>query len=222
MAPRDWQAWHDSYDIPGSPLARRLEAVQARIREALDHARPGPLRAVSMCAGQGRDLIGVLASHPRGREVTARLVELDPRNAAAARAAGAAAGLPDVEVVIADAGLADAYAGLIPADLVLACGVFGNITDEDVERTVACCAWLCAAGGTVVWTRGRFEPDLVPQICRWFEAHGFDRQWLSEPGIGYGVGTHRFAGPPQPPVPGLRMFTFVGRGELRRRAAGGG
>jgi hypothetical protein len=99
--------------------------------------------------------------------------------------------------------------------------VFGNITDDDVERTVACCARLCAAGGTVVWTRGRFEPDLVPQICRWFEIHGFDRQWLSEPGIGYGVGVHRFAGPPQPPVPGLRMFTFVGRGQLRRREADG-
>jgi hypothetical protein len=104
---------------------------------------------------------------------------------------------------------------------VLACGVFGNITADDVERTVACCARLCAAGGTVVWTRGRFEPDLVPQICRWFEAHGFDRQWLSEPGVGYGVGVHRFAGPPQPPVPGLRMFTFVGRGQLRRREADG-
>ncbi len=217
MAQRDWQAWHDSYDVPGSPLARRLEAVQACVRETLGHAPPGPLRAVSMCAGQGRDLIGVLASHPRGREVTARLVELDPRNAATARAAAADAGLPDVEVVIGDAGLTDAYAGLIPADLVLACGVFGNITDEDIERTVACCAQLCAAGGTVVWTRGRFEPDLVPQICRWFEAQGFGRQWLSEPGTGYGVGAHRFAGPPQPIVAGLRMFTFVGRDELRRR-----
>jgi len=217
MTERDWRAWHDDYDVPGSSLAQRLEAVQDRIREALDNAPPGPLRAVSMCAGQGRDLIGVLASHPRGREVTARLVELDPRNAATARAAAADAGLPDVEVVIGDAGLTDAYAGLIPADLVLACGVFGNITDEDIERTVRCCAQLCAVDGTVVWTRGRFEPDLVPQICRWFAAQGFDQQWVSEPDIGYGVGAHRFAGPPQPPVPGQRMFTFVGRGELRRR-----
>src|SRR5450631_4867626 len=106
MAERDWRAWHDDYDVPGSSLARRLAAVQGRIREALDQAPPGPLRAVSMCAGQGRDLIGVLASHPRGREVTARLVELDPHNAAAARAAAAAAsGLSAVEVVTADAAL---------------------------------------------------------------------------------------------------------------------
>lgn len=217
MAQRDWQAWHDDYDVPGSALAQRLAAVQARISDALDAAAPGPLRAVSMCAGQGRDLIGVLASHPRGREVTARLVELDPRNAAAACAAAADAGLPNVEVVIGDAGLTDAYAGLVPADIVLACGVFGNITDEDVECTIDCCAQLCAAGGTVVWTRGRFEPDLIPQVCRWFAARGFELEWLSEPGIGYGAGAHRFAGPPQPVAAGLRMFTFVGRDVLRRR-----
>ena len=217
MAGRDWRAWHDDYDVPGSSLARRLAAVQDRIREALDSAPPGPLRAVSMCAGQSRDLIGVLASHPRGREVTARLVELDPHNAAIARAAAADAGLPAVEVVTADAALTDAYAGLIPADIVLACGVFGNITDEDVKRTVGCCAQLCAASGTVAWTRGRWQPDLIPQICRWFAEQEFELLWLSDPGAGFGVGAHRFSGEPRPRLPGQRMFSFVGHDELRRR-----
>jgi hypothetical protein len=217
MADRDWQAWHADYDVPGSSLARRLEVVRARIREALDSAPPGPLRAISMCAGQGRDLIGVLASHPRGSEVTARLVELDPRNAAAARLAAARSLLPDVEVVTGDAALTDAYAGLVPADLVLACGVFGNITDEDIGQTIACCAQLCAAGGTVVWTRGRSEPDLIPQICRWFGEWGFDLEWLSDPGVRYGVGAHRFAERPQPLRAGQRMFTFVGYDQLKRR-----
>ena len=48
-----------------SPLVRRLGMIQAQIHAMLDEAPPGPLRAVSLCAGQGRDLIGVLASHPR-------------------------------------------------------------------------------------------------------------------------------------------------------------
>ena len=64
MTGRDWRAWHEAYDDPGSQLARRLAAVQARIADALDTAPPGPLRAVSMCAGQGRDLIPVLAGPP--------------------------------------------------------------------------------------------------------------------------------------------------------------
>ena len=106
----DWHAWHDDYDEPGTPLARRLAAVQDQIRVALDAAPPGPLHAISLCAGQGRDLIGVLARHARGADVTARLVELHPRNAAAARDAAEAAGLPGVEVVTADAALTDWFA----------------------------------------------------------------------------------------------------------------
>ena len=164
---RDWVAWHGAYDVPGSGLAQRLAAVQAQIAAALDQAPPGPLRAVSMCAGQGRDLIGVLAGHPRGADVTARLVELDRRNAAAALDLAAAAGLAQVEVILADAAEPAAYAGLVPADLVLACGVFGNITDADVRQTIQRLPQLCAAGGTVIWTRGRWAPDLIPQICDW-------------------------------------------------------
>ena len=66
---RDWFTWHDAYDHPGTALSRRLAAVQGQIRAASDAAKPGPLRAISLCAGQGRDLIGVLAGHPRRADV---------------------------------------------------------------------------------------------------------------------------------------------------------
>ena len=213
---RDWVAWHGGYDVPGSGLAQRLAAVQAQIAAALDRAPAGPVRAVSMCAGQGRDLIGVLAQHPRGAEVTARLVELNRRNAATARGLAAAAGLPQVEVVTADAAEPAAYAGLVPADLVLACGVFGNITDEDVRRTIGCFPQLCATGGTVIWTRGRWEPDLIPQICGWLAEEGFAELWVSDPAVSFGAGAHRFTGTPPPLAAGQRMFTFMTDAEIRR------
>ena len=210
MTERDWYAWHHDYDDPATALARRLAAVQEQICVALDQARPGPLRAISLCAGQGRDLIGALAGHPRQRDVRARLVELDPRNADVARQAAQAAGLSRVEVVTDDAALTDAYAGMTPADLVLVCGVFGNMTDADVERTVGYCTQLCARDGTVVWTRGRWPPDLVPQICDWFAGRGFDELWVSDPAEGWGAAAHRFTGTPDPLEPGVRMFTFRG------------
>ncbi|GAB2971259.1 class I SAM-dependent methyltransferase [Saccharothrix stipae] len=206
----DWHEWHDDYDRPDSALARRLRAVQAQVRAALDDSPPGPLRVLSLCAGQGRDLLEVLADHPRRGDVRARLVELDPRNTAVAEAAARAAGLTGVEVLTADASLTDHYRDLAPADLVLVCGVFGNITDEDVERTVEHCTRLCATGGTVVWTRHRGAPDLVPTICDWFEDRGFERRWLSDPAADYGAGAHRFRGEPRPLTTGARMFTFVG------------
>ena len=211
----DWLAWHDEYDNPDSTLARRLIAVQEQIRVALDAAPPGPLRAVSLCAGQGRDLVGALAAHPRRDDVTARLVELDERNAAIARRFAAEAGLGRVEVVTGDASLTGQYAGMVPAYLVVVCGVFGNMTDADVERTIGYCAQLCAHGGTVVWTRGRFQPDLVPKIGEWFAARGFEEVWISEPDVGYGVGAHRFAGSPAPLETGARMFTFDRHGGAR-------
>jgi hypothetical protein len=208
---RDWADWHAAYDDPASRLSERLAVVRRRVGELLDVAPPGPLRAVSMCAGQGRDLLGALADHPRRADVAARLVELDPRNAAAAGRAAAAAGLTGVEVVVGDAALTDAYAGAVPADLVLACGIFGNVSDADVRRTISALPGFVTPGGAVVWTRHREEPDLVPAINGWFAAAGFAPVWLSDKSAGYGVGVHRLAGPPGPLPPGERLFTFVAR-----------
>jgi hypothetical protein len=213
----DWRDWHDKYDGPDSPLARRLAAVQTQIRIALDESPPGPLRVISLCAGQGRDLLEVLADHKRRDDVRARLVELDARNAARAAETAQAAGLHRVDVMTADASLVDHYIGIAPADLVLLCGVFGNIGDDDVARTIDACSGLCATGGSVVWTRHRRAPDLVPRICERFETQGYDRHWLSEPDTGYGVGVHRFRGKPQPLVAGTRLFDFVGYDVLAAR-----
>ncbi|WP_049576428.1 class I SAM-dependent methyltransferase family protein [Streptomyces sp. SBT349] len=215
----DWHAWHEDYDRADSALSGRLRVVREWLALTLDTAPPGPLRVVSVCAGQGRDLLGVLEDHPRRDDVAARLVELDPRNAAEASDAAGALGLDGVEVVTGDAALTDAYAGAVPADVVLACGIFGNVVDGDVRRAIGFLPQLVTAGGTVIWTRHRKEPDLVPQICHWLEdEQGFERVWLSEPDAGFGVGVHRFAGEPRPLAPGERMFTFTGR---VRNGAGG-
>jgi len=83
---KDWVAWHAAYDDPSSPLSARLRVVRAHLSAALDAAPPGPVRLLSLCAGQGRDVLGVLPAHPRGPDVSALLVEYDPRNAVLARA----------------------------------------------------------------------------------------------------------------------------------------
>jgi Putative methyltransferase len=217
----DWHAWHGAYDSPDSPLAVRLHTVQRQVSLILDEAPPGPVRVISACAGQGRDLIGALDAHPRRADVTARLVELDPRNTAEARRAAAALGLSGVTAVTGDAALTDAYAGLAPADLVLLCGLFGNITLADIERVTDYCTRLCAENGTVIWTRNRHRPDVFPQVCEWFEQRGFTRVWVNDPDRAQGVGVHRFAGRPGELPSGERMFTFVGYDVLRDARHGG-
>jgi hypothetical protein len=205
----DWRAWHEGYEDPNSELGRRLALVQSQLRTALDQAPPGPIRAISVCAGQGHDIIGVLADHPRREDVNARLVELDEQNVQLARAAAAAMGLEAVEVIAGDASLTDAYTGAVPADVILICGVFGNVAADDIANTIAHLGQLCAAEATVIWTRHRRAPDLVPQIRETFEHAGFGEIAFGD-APPFGVGTNRLLGAPQPLQRGVKMFNFVG------------
>jgi hypothetical protein len=207
--PRDWVAWHRAYDDPSSRLSMRLAVVQEHLRLAIDE-RPGRLRIISMCAGEGRDVIPVLAEHPRRDEISVRLVELDPRNAAVAREAAARAGLDAVEVVEGDAALTDAYLGAAPAEIVLACGVFGNIVEEDIRRTVEYLPRLCAARATVIWTRGHVGPgrDVALDIRRWFAESGFEEVAYEPSETGFRVGVNRLVAAPRPLEPGVRLFRF--------------
>lgn len=205
----DWHGWHEKYSNPDSPLARRLLNVKEQIANALDTSPPGDVRIISLCAGQGRDVLEVLADHPRSRDVWGRLVELDERNTSAIKEKAESLDLRQLEVITGDAALTDHYMGIAPADLVIACGLFGNISDEDIQQTIETCAQLCKTGGVVIWTRNRLYPDKVPDICKWFEQRGFDREWLSDGDPDFGVGVHRLSGPSHELIAGSRMFTFI-------------
>ena len=63
-----------------------------------------------------------------------------------------------------DAGATAACAGAAPADLLLLCGIFGNVSDGDIAWTIAAVPSMLTAGGTVIWTRHTGEPDLTPRV----------------------------------------------------------
>lgn len=220
----DWRAWHEDYADPESALGRRLLVVQRLLGRALDDAPPGSVRVISVCAGQGRDLIGVLAGHRRREQVTARLVELDEDNARRARAAAREADLEQVEVLTADASITDAYSGAVPADLVLLCGVFGNISQTDIANTIANLPHLSAPAASVIWTRHRHPPDLTPYIRETFAREGF-AELAFEDSPPFGVGVNRLNAPPKPFERDVRLFEFVGydvlEPEFHARASAG-
>jgi Methyltransferase domain len=205
---RDWRAWHRDYDDPSSSLSRRLLAVRTQLAGLLAHRRPGrPVRLLSLCAGDGRDAIPVLAESVR--PVEACLVELDPALASAAREAASSAGL-EVDVRVGDAGLVSTFADRLPVDVLMLCGVFGNVGDSDVERTVAACRGMVAAGGAVVWTRGRgTSDDPAERVRRVFLAAGFDEvAFVAPPEATYRVGVARQRDLRDDPLP-ERLFSFV-------------
>ena len=208
---RDYDAWHRQYDDPGSGLSWRLRQVQTWISEGLD-AHPGAYRVLSLCAGDGRDIIGVLHDRPDADRVSAVLVELHPEIAQRARESALAARLRRVAVRTADAGTTDAYAGAVPADLVLLVGIMGNIPDEDLWRLIDASPQLCAPGARLIWSRGRDEEDLNDQIRARFAATGFAElayATLDQPDGRIGLGLVRYDGPPVALEPGLRLFRFV-------------
>lgn len=157
---RDYQDWHRRYDDPGSGLTWRLERVRHHVGDALDRC-PGEVHVLSVCSGDGRDLLGVLAGRPDAGRVSAVLMELHPGLAQQARDAAATAGLARVEVRTVDASDAAGYVGAVPADVVLLVGIFGNVADDDVWRLIDLAPQLCRAGATLIWSRGRrFRRDL--------------------------------------------------------------
>jgi hypothetical protein len=206
----DWVAWHAAYDDPSSSLSARLKRVRSHVSDAIDHAPAGRVCLVSLCAGQGHDVIGVLPRHPRRDDVRAVLVEADVRNAGLARRAAAGQGLSQVEVRQADAGLAASFADALPADVLLLCGIFGNVSDRDIRRTVQTAPALCRPGATVIWTRHRRMPDLTLQIRAWFAESGFEEIAFDalETSALTGVGVNRLCRAAADSPPGHRLFTF--------------
>lgn len=206
----DWVTWHAAYDDPSSPLSARLRQVRSHLSDAIDQAPAGRVSLVSLCAGQGHDVIGVLPRHPRRDDVRAVLVEADERNASLARRAAAEQGLAQVEVRQADAGLVTGFADALPADVLLLCGIFGNVTDHDIKRTVQAASALCRAGATVIWTRHRRPPDLTSQVRAWFAESGFEEIAFDALGTDAltSVGVNRLRGAPAARLPGHRLFAF--------------
>jgi hypothetical protein len=216
---RDWHAWHQEYDDPASSLSRRLEVVRHEVGRALSWLEtegvPHP-HVLSMCAGDGRDLLPVLAGgHPTA---TATLVELDPELADRARDEAQALGLDGIDVRTADAGVTGSYRDAVPAHLLMACGVFGNVRDGDVRRTVEALPRLLAPNALVVWTRGNkvasdgpaADDDPSEQVRATFLDAGFAEVAFVRPeDATYRVGVVRFTGTPQEYDDSRRMFAFV-------------
>ena len=204
----DWHVWHEQYGDQDSSLSRRLEVVRRTADKLV--ADLGPMqRVLSLCAGDGRDIIPVFARRSPQQRPGLVLVELDPALAATAEQRAREAGV-EVTVVTGDAGVTETWQGWLPVDVLMLCGIFGNISDEDIRATISASSSMVRPGGAVIWTRGYIdERDLRPQVRRWYDAAGFREITYDEEPHGYGVGSNRATEPAAAdPLP-ARLFTFI-------------
>jgi hypothetical protein len=208
---RDYLKWHEAYDDPNSDLSWRLKQAQTYVRQALDHLS-GPVTVLSLCAGDGRDVLQVLGDRDDSSRVHTTLIELHPVLAQRARKFAAEAGLTGVTVRSQDAGNTAAYVGSVPADLVIMMGIFGNISDDDIHRTIEAAPQLCRPGATLLWSRSTNGSDRNASIRGWLSDAGFTEldylEFDQDEGERAALGSARYDGPPQTLASGRQLFTF--------------
>ncbi len=208
---KDWIEWHLAYEDPAHHLTRRLEIVRRRLADALDAtAAPRP-RVLSLCAGDGRDVIPVLTDRGPPQPACALLVESNAALADRAMEAARRSGLADIEVRCGDAADPRVFQDFLPAHVLLLCGIFGNVEPSDVKAVIGSVRALIATGGYVIWTRGDSPPDMRPQIRDWLTAEGLVELSFDGAPEPFGVGVNQMAGsvgdvPAQLPA---RLFSFV-------------
>jgi hypothetical protein len=196
-AGRTWTGWPArAYERSGSQ--QRLAAVQVHLADCLDSAATGRVRVLSMCAGDGRDVIGVLESHPRKRDAVAWLVEMDQKSVALGVGRATDAGLAGtINFLRGDATDSATYRNVAPGDIVLVCGVWGHVPSDERASLVSSLAALCRPGGAVIWTRGvRRGMERLHEIQAHFSGSCWQELRVSiTPDQKWAVATYRYQGP---------------------------
>lgn len=207
---KDWQKWHTLYDDSESGLAKRLRLVQEAIGNSLPKKPEDKYQIIDICSGDGRDLLEVLAHYPNNDNIHSYLVEIDDKLARESERTASDKGLQNVTVMNGDASSLRTYKNVTPADLILLCGIFGNISNDDIRNTIESLAQLSKQGTRVVWTRHLRSPEVVPMIRHSFIANDFKEvDYKTTSDDSYAIGIYEFYGLPQRLNDDIRLFTFT-------------
>jgi hypothetical protein len=91
--------------------------------------------------------------------------------------------------------------------------IFGNISDDDVRRTIQAVPQLCRPGAILLWSRGTNGTDRNASVRAWLTEAGFAEldylEFDDDAGERAALGSARYGGPLQPLIPGRQLFTFL-------------
>jgi hypothetical protein len=182
---------------------------------------------VSVCAGDGRDVIQVLSGELSELPVRALLVESEPELARRGEAQAVSAGVSDrVLFRCRDATRMESYQGYVPADVLVMAGVLGNVPSRAYPDLARTAATLLRRGGFLLWTQRRFSGAIDAEY-REFRAALAANQFLSmfadetlagPGGVSYLVATEQLATtPPEPAKDPLFQFSDFDPDKVRQR-----
>ena len=207
---KDWKKWHALYNDSNSGLAKRLRIVRDSISNSLPDIAEDRFQIIDICSGDGRDLLDVLTHYPAKDRVHSYLVELDERLAEESKRTAKELNLRNVTIVNGDASLLSIYENVPRADLVLLCGVFGNISGDDIRNTIEALPQISKQGTKVIWTRHLRQPEVVPVIQNLFVANGFSEVSVkTTDDHSYVIAMYEFQGSLEPLDSNTKLFTFI-------------
>jgi hypothetical protein len=208
----DWWEWHKEYSVADSYPSLRREAVSYHTARALCIAPAGPIRVMSVCAGQGLDIISGFVGDAHTANVDCVFLEYDPRNALEAASNLSVVGLRSYEVRVCDAGLCDSYAGSGRANIMYLVGLISHLSDAEISSLIAAIPNLCSQGAQVIWTVPKSNPEVVHMATSKLMEAKFDQVLRTDIGSVGMVVTSQFMGVPQSRLEaGSRIFTFGSR-----------
>jgi hypothetical protein len=218
----NWKEWHSQYDRC-EVMQSRLATVRQTIEQCLRLLPPGRQRILSVCAGDGRDIIPLIAQSPRRSDFRGVLVEQDAALVKAGQELIDAHELGRYLTFLqADATAPAIYAERIPCDLVLAAGVFGNLLPRDFDMFVRALGAFLKTDGYLVWTRNRVVSNghrEIPRIRQTLQSHGFVECYHHDI-TDYIVACHQYQHETLP-LPDTKLFTFTPFSEIPARRAPG-
>ncbi len=211
----DWAEWHKRYESVPS-LQERLAVVCEEISLAISATRTKPVRILSICSGDGRDVILSTAASKLRKSISGVLIELNPDLVARGRSTIKEFSLQEeISFQCSDATKSETYRSIAPAHIVVLSGVFGNLKYEDVGLLIDSLRSLCEPKARVIWTRNLNEfgdgETVVGGIKKLFANVNFtEASYTKTPSGVFAVGTHVYEGEtlnlPARPV----LFRFSG------------
>ncbi|RBP48046.1 amino acid adenylation domain-containing protein [Roseimicrobium gellanilyticum] len=218
----DWTNWHQLYDA-GMGISARLRLVEEQLRAAVEACQPGPVRILSICAGDGRDIFGAFAGHPRSQDVHAVLIDTDAAGLQRAETWAVEAGMGGrIQTLCADATSGANYRGVTHADIVLVSGVLAHVSEASIPGLIQSLPMLLQTGGWLIWNRhlvlnrGSEHVSLLRDLLR---STGFKEEVyeLTSP-KGFAVSSARYHGAMLPLDEQRVLFDFVGLDRLQKEA----
>lgn len=205
----DWHTWNDHYDNADSELSKRLNKVKEYLKNTLLNIEIPTV--LNICSGQGKDILESMVELDKDAEVY--LIDTNTNSLNAAINFAKTNNIGTITFINEDASHTSTYKKYdIPkSNIVLACGLFGHLNQEDSYGLVDFLKTQIKANGTVIWTKN-IENDSISNLRKYFIDNNFEEiSYFGPEGSPWAVVCNKYIGEEFDLSKEYKIFNFIDR-----------